>query len=382
MRGRCGEISALADIIRIGCEASRRRKLLARRRIVSPWEDIPVGEVVSREIRLKHRPLGMPKDEEFELVTVPVPEPGEGEMLVRNVYMSVDPYMRGRMSERESYVPPFQLGKALEGGCVGRVVRSVGGRFKEGEFVLSMLGWRECFVSDGTGLMGIDPAFAPIQAYLGVLGMPGLTAYVGLLDFGRPEKGDTVFVSAASGAVGAVACQIAKLKGCRVVGSAGSDAKIAWLIEKAGVDAAFNYKKAEALSAEVAKHCPDGINIYFDNVGGTHLAATLDHMGTFGRIVLCGMISQYNVIRPPRGPSNLILAIAKRLSLRGFIVTDHLHRQQEFVAHMSRWMAEGRVTWKETIIEGIENAPRAFLGLFTGENVGKMLVKIGPESET
>jgi NADPH-dependent curcumin reductase CurA len=341
-----------------------------------------MGETLSREIRLKHRPLGMPKDEDFELATVPVREPGDGEMLVRNVYMSVDPYMRGRMSERESYIPPFHLGRALEGGCVGKVVRSVGGRFKQGEFVLSMLGWREFFVSDGTGLMRIDPAIAPVQAHLGVLGMPGLTAYVGLLDLGRPEEDHTVFVSAASGAVGAVVCQIAKIKGCRVVGSAGSDAKVAWLIEQAGVDAAINYKKAGVLSAEVAKECPDGIDIYFDNVGGTHLAAALDHMKTFGRIVLCGMISQYNVTRPPRGPSNLILAISKRLTLRGFIVTDHMHRQEEFVAQMSRWITESSIAWKETVIEGIENAPRAFLGLFTGENVGKMLVKIGPEGET
>ncbi|HYA02758.1 MAG TPA: NADP-dependent oxidoreductase [Syntrophobacteria bacterium] len=340
-----------------------------------------MSQILSREIRLKHRPLGMPKEEHFEFVTVPVPEPGDGEMLVRNLYMSVDPYMRGRMSERESYVPPFQLGRTLEGGCVGRVVRSAGGRFSEGEFVLSMLGWREYFVSDGTGLIRIDRTIAPVQAYLGALGMPGLTAYVGLLDLGQPEEGDTVFVSAASGAVGAVVCQIARLKGCRVVGSAGSDGKIAWLRERAGVDAAFNYKKADDLSAEVAKHCPEGIDIYFDNVGGTHLAAALDHMKTLGRIVLCGMISQYNMTRPPRAPSNLILAITKRLTLRGFIVTDNLHRQQEFVTQMSRWIAEGRITWTETIVDGIENAPRAFLGLFTGENVGKMLVKIGPESE-
>jgi NADPH-dependent curcumin reductase CurA len=341
-----------------------------------------VGEVVSREIRLKHRPLGLPKEEHFELATVRVPEPERGQMLVRNVYMSVDPYMRGRMSDRESYVPPFQLGRALEGGSVGRVVRSVEGKFKEGEFVLSTLGWREYFLSDGRGLIRIDPAIAPVQTYLGTLGMPGLTAYVGLLDFGQPEENKTVFVSAASGAVGSIVCQIAKIMGCRVVGSAGSDAKVAWLLERAGVDGAFNYKKAEDLSAEVAKHFPQGIDIYFDNVGGTHLGAALDHMKTFGRIVLCGMISQYNVTRPPRGPSNLILAITKRLTLCGFIVTDHLHRQQEFAASMGRWLAEGRITWKETVVEGIENAPGAFLGLFTGENVGKMLVKIGPEGDS
>ena len=320
----------------------------------------------------------MPKEADFELVTVPLPEPREGEVLVQNIFMSVDPYMRGRMSEGESYIPPFPLGKALEGGCVGRVRRSVGARFREGDLVLSMLGWREYYVSDGTGLIGIDPSLAPVQAYLGILGLPGLTAYVGLLDLGQPKAGDTVFVSGASGAVGAVVCQIAKIKGCRVVGSAGSDAKVAWLLEKAGVDAAFNYKKVGDLAAEVAIHC-DGLDIYFDNVGGPHLVAALGRMKPFGRVVLCGMISQYNVTRPPRGPGNLILAIMKRLTLRGFIVTDHLHRRQEFLRDMSRWIAEGKIAWKETIVEGIENAPRAFLGLFSGENLGKMLVKLGPE---
>jgi NADPH-dependent curcumin reductase CurA len=336
-----------------------------------------VSQILSREIRLKHRPVGVPKEDDFELVTVPLPEPREGEVLVQNIFMSVDPYMRGRMSERESYIPPFPLGKALEGGCVGRIARSVGGRFREGEFVLSMLGWREYYVSDGTGLIGIDPNLAPIQAYLGTLGMPGLTAYVGLLDLGQPQKGDTVLVSAASGAVGAVVCQIAKIKGCRVVGSAGSDAKVAWLLEQAGLDAAFNYKKVSDLAAEIARH-GGGVDIYFDNVGGPHLVAALDQMKPCGRIVLCGMISQYNVTRPPRGPGNLILAIMKRLTLRGFIVTDHLHRQQEFLSDMSRWIAEGKIAWKETIVEGLDSAPRAFLGLFSGDNLGKMLVKLAP----
>jgi len=339
--------------------------------------DSNVSQILSREIRLKQRPVGVPKEGDFELVTVPLREPREGEVLVQNIFMSVDPYMRGRMSERESYIPPFPLGKALEGGCVGHVVRSVGGRFREGDLVLSMLGWREYYLSDGTGLIGIDPSLAPIQTYLGTLGMPGLTAYVGLLDLGQPQDGDTVFVSAASGAVGAIVCQIAKIKGCRVVGSAGSDAKVTWLLEEAGVDAAFNYKKVGDLSAEVAKHC-EGVDIYFDNVGGPHLVAALDQMKPCGRVVLCGMISQYNITRPPRGPGNLILAIIKRLTLRGFIVTDHLHRQQDFLSDMSRWIAEGRIAWKETIVEGIGSAPRAFLGLFSGDNVGKMLVKLGP----
>jgi NADPH-dependent curcumin reductase CurA len=336
-------------------------------------------ETISREIRLRSRPVGMPSESDFELAQVVIPEPGEGEVLVRNIYMSVDPYMRGRMVDRESYVPPFQLGRPLQGGCVGQVVRSKGGRFQVGDYVLGMLGWREYYVSDGAGLIKIDPNLAPIQAYLGTLGMTGLTAYVGLLDIGQPKEGDTVFVSAASGAVGAVVCQIAKIKGCRVVGSAGSDEKVAWLLDEAGVDAAFNYKRVDRLTAELGQHCPHGIDVYFENVGGEYLKAALAHMNSFGRIVLCGMISQYNLTEPQPGPSNLAYAIGKRLMLKGFIVSDHLDRLPQFYADVGKWIAEGRIKWKETIVEGIENAPKAFIGLFKGENFGKMLVKIGPD---
>jgi NADPH-dependent curcumin reductase CurA len=335
-------------------------------------------ETVSHEIRLKNRPIGMPSESDFELAQVVLSEPGEGEVLVRNIYMSVDPYMRGRMFDRESYVPPFQLGKPLEGGCVGQVVKSKG-ELQVGDYVLGMLGWRECYVSDGAGLTKIDPNVAPIQTYLGTLGMPGLTAYVGLLDIGQPKEGETVFVSAASGAVGSVVCQIAKIKGCRVVGSAGSDEKMAWLVDEAGANAAFNYKKVDSLAAELGWHCPQGVDIYFENVGGEHLEAALARMNTFGRIVLCGMISQYNLTAPPRGPSNMIFAVGKRLTLKGFIISDHLDRLPQFYADMGKWIAEGRIKWKETIIDGIENAPKAFIGLFKGENFGKMLVRIGPD---
>ncbi len=210
--------------------------------------------------------------------------------------------------------------------------------------------------------------------------MPGMTAYVGLLDIGRPKAGETVFVSAAAGAVGAVACQIAKIKGCRVVGSAGSSGKVAWLMEEAGIDAAFNYKEADDLAAVVGKHCPNGIDIYFENVGGDHLEVALQHMNPFGRIVVCGMISQYNASEPPPGPRNLAMLMIKRLLLQGFLVSDHSDRLPQFYADMSQWLAEGRIKWKETIVEGIENAPRAFIGLFKGENLGKMLVRIGSEN--
>jgi NADPH-dependent curcumin reductase CurA len=330
---------------------------------------------ISREIRLTRRPVGLPSAADFELASVPIPALGAGEVLVRNLYMSVDPYMRGRMLEQPSYVQPFQVGQPLDGGCVGEVVQSNGGKFHLGEHVLGRKGWREYYVSDGTDLTPIDVSLAPPQAYLGVLGMPGMTAYVGLLDIGRPQDGDTVFVSAAAGAVGSVVCQLAKIQGCRVVGSAGSAAKVHWLREVAGVDAAFNYKEVDALPAELARHCPDGIDIYFENVGGAHLDAALEHMNLHGRLVLCGMISQYNDAMPS-GPSNLRLAVRKRLTLQGFIVSDHLDRQEQFYADMGTWIAAGKMHWQETVVDGLENAPRAFIGLFSGDNTGKMLVRL------
>jgi NADPH-dependent curcumin reductase CurA len=333
---------------------------------------------VSHEIRLKHRPVGLPSARDFELVTVPIPTPGAGEVLVRNLYMSVDPYMRGRMIEQPSYVQPFQLGQPLEGGCVGQVVQSEKGTFQVGDYVLGRKGWREYYISHGAGLTKIDPTLAPVQAYLGILGMPGLTAYVGLLDIGQPQAGNTVFVSAAAGAVGSVVCQIAKLKGCRVVGSAGSAAKVQWLQDVAGIDAAFNYKEVDSLITELGKHCPHGVDVYFENVGGAHLEAALEHMNIRGRIALCGMISQYHESKPSSGPRNLRLAVRKRLMLSGFIVSDHVDRQPQFYADMGAWIADGRIRWEETIVDGIEHAPQAFLGLFTGENMGKMLVRLGP----
>ena len=340
-----------------------------------------MSDIKSREIRLKNRPVGMPDESDFELAEAEVSEIGEGEVLIRNVYMSVDPYMRGRMYDRKSYVPPFQINQPLEGGCVGQVVASKNDKFAAGDCVMSMLGWREYAVSDGTGLTKVDPNLFPIQTYLGTAGMPGLTAYVGLLDIGKPKEGETVFVSAASGAVGSIVCQIAKLKGCRVVGSAGSDEKVAWLVDDAGIDAAFNYKKVDNLIAEVGKHCPKGIDVYFENVGGAHLQAALEHMNTFGRVVMCGMISVYNATEPVPGPSNLGYTISKKLTIQGFIVGDHMKKLPQFHSDMATWMGAGRIKWKETVFEGIENAPRAFIGLFKGENFGKMLVKLGPAPE-
>lgn len=314
------------------------------------------------------------------MAEVELAETGEGEILVQNIYMSVDPYMRGRMNDRKSYLPPFQLGKPLDGGCVGRVIASKNGPFQVGDYVSGWLGWREYFVSDGQGLLKIDPAMAPAQSYLGTFGMPGLTAYAGLLEIGRPKEGETVFVSAASGAVGSVVCQIAKLKGCRVVGSAGSDEKVAWLTNEVGVDAAFNYKTVGDVIAAVGEHCPKGIDVYFENVGGVHLEAALEHMNSHGRIVMCGMISMYNATEPVPGPTNLAYIIGKQLIMQGFMVAAHSDKLQQFYSDMAKWIAEGRIKWKETVVDGIENAPKAFTGLFMGENFGKMIVKIGPDA--
>ena len=283
----------------------------------------------------------MPINENFEIVEVQIPGPRDGEFLVRNIWMSVDPYMRGRMIERKSYVPPFELGKALEGGCIDKIVESKNSQFAVGDYILGMKGWRKYWISDGnpaSGISKIDPNRGQIQLFLGIFGMTGLTAYVGLLRIGQPKEGETVFVSAASGAVGSVVCQIAKLKGCYVIGSAGSKEKVSWLVNNAGVDYAFTYKELidENISRELRKaylqsSSEEGIDLYFDNVGGKHLEAALDNMKTFGRIVLCGMISEYNATSPMPGQSNIYLAITKRLRLQGFIVRDHYDMTNQFL---------------------------------------------------
>ena len=281
---------------------------------------------IGQEIRLKQYPIGMPTEEIFEIVKVDIPKPKEGEFLVRNIWMSVDPYMRGRMrspEETKSYIDSFRLHNPLEGSCIGKIVESNNNRFKIGEYVQGNFGWREYWISNGNDTMKIDSKIAPIQSYLGALGMTGLTAYVGLVKIGKLNEGkDTVYISAASGAVGSIACQIAKIKGCHVVGSAGSEDKVDWLLDEIKLDYAFNYNTVgkDNLSLELKKGCPEGIDLYFDNVGGKHLEAALDNTKIFGRIVLCGMISQYNAISPTSGPSNLFFAIINRLRLEGFIM--------------------------------------------------------------
>ncbi len=331
----------------------------------------------NREIRLKSRPENLPSAENFELAEVSVPEPKDGEVVVKNLFMSVDPYMRGRMRDMKSYSAPFEIGEALTGGCIGKIIHSKADDFKTGEYVNTMYGWREYSVSSTKGMTKVNPDLAPLSSFLGTLGMPGMTAYVGLKLIGEPKAGETLFVSAASGAVGAVACQIGKMLGCRVVGSAGSDEKVAWLKDEVGIDEAINYKKVDNLEAAMAAACPKGIDVYFENVGGAHLEAALNLMNPFGRIPFCGMIAGYNAKIP--GPRNLAFVIGKCLKIQGFIVSNHADLAPQFIQDVGQWVKEGKIKSKETIVDGVENAPGAFIGLFSGDNFGKMIVKLGED---
>jgi NADPH-dependent curcumin reductase CurA len=338
-----------------------------------------MSNMISKEVQLAARPDGEPKDSDFQIAEVAVSAPGAGEFLVQNLWMSVDPYMRGRMMDRESYVPPFQIGETMDGGCIGKVIESNNENFAVGDYVNSMTGWRELYVTDGAMVNKIDPAMGPIEANLGTLGMPGMTAYAGLFKVAGLKDGETVFVSAASGAVGAVVCQLAKAHGCYVVGSAGSDDKCKWLEEVAGIDKAINYKTCGDLDAAVRDAFPKGIDVYFENVGGAHLQAAINYMNPHGRAALCGMIEQYNDKEPRPGPNNLIQIVGKSLKLEGFIVSNHLDIIPDFYAEMAKLIGSGKMKTEQTVEEGIENAPKAFLNLFSGANFGKMLVKISDD---
>jgi hypothetical protein len=334
-----------------------------------------------KEWRLARRPVGMPVPEDFQLAHSTLRAPEAGEVQVRNTWLSVDPYMRGRMIDRESYVPPFALGEVMQGGAVGVVTASDHPAFAPGDRVSSMMGWREAFTARPEAAMMVKLPALPIpdQAYLGVAGMPGLTAYAGLLRLGQPKVGETVFVSGAAGAVGAIVVQIAKAKGCRVVASAGGAQKCEWLRQH-GADAVIDYKTVEngaaGLTRALRSAAPEGIDIYFDNVGGDHLVAALECARVHARLVICGMISAYNATSLLPGPANIIQVIPKRLRIEGFVVTDHFDLQGDFVRDMSQWIASGQMHWQETVREGIEATVSAFLGLFTGENLGKMLVRL------
>ncbi|SFM32627.1 hypothetical protein SAMN04487963_2061 [Marinobacter zhejiangensis] len=329
----------------------------------------------SKQIHLVSRPTGVPSQANFNLVEVTLPDLQAGQVLVKNTWMSVDPYMRNRMIDRESYIPPFQLGEVMDGGAVGEVVESNNPQFPVGARVSNISGWRTAFISNGEDLTQLPEVDLPDQHFLGVIGMTGLTAWVGLTKIAQLKPTDTVFVSAASGAVGSVACQIAKLYGCRVIGSVGSDEK-AEMVKAMGVDAVINYKTAGNLTQALREAAPEGIDVYFENVGGEHLEAALEVMNDYGRIAVCGMIADYNADSPQPGPANLLLINTKKLTMQGFIVMDYFDQYEAFVGQMAPWLAEGKVKSEETVYEGIEHAVEAFLGLFEGRNKGKMLVKL------
>jgi NADPH-dependent curcumin reductase CurA len=329
----------------------------------------------SRQWRLAARPHGEPTPGDFALAEVEVPEPAEGQVLVRNLVMSVDPYMRGRMNDVKSYVPPYQLDQPLDGGAVGEVVASGVETHRPGDLVLHGLGWRDLALGPAEAFRVLPSSGASPSAHLGVLGMPGLTAYAGLFEVAGFSAGETVFVSAAAGAVGSLVGQLAKARGGRVIGSAGSPDKVRWLTEGLGFDAAFDYRAAPVL-AQLRAAAPEGIDVYFDNVGGDHLEAALDVARVHARFAVCGMISRYNATEPTPAPRNLFMLVGKRLTVRGFLVRDHAHLQEEFSREVGAMLAEGRLEAVETVVQGLENAPSAFLGLLRGENTGKMVVRI------
>jgi NADPH-dependent curcumin reductase len=332
---------------------------------------------VNRQIVLRSRPVGMPKPSDFDLVESPRPTPKDGEVLTRTVYLSLDPYMRGRISGARSYAQSVEPGQVIVGGTVGEVLESRHPAVARGDLVLGYDGWQSHAVSKGGALRKLDPKQAPISTALGVLGMPGMTAYVGLLDIGRPKPGETVVVSAASGAVGSAVGQIAKIKGARAVGIAGSPDKCDYVVRALGFDACVNYKTGD-LPAALKAACPSGIDVYFENVGGDVLRAVMTLLNQNARIPLCGLISQYNATEPTPGP-DLRAFLFNRVLLKGFIVSDHLDRMGDFLAECGGWLREGRLKHREDIVEGLEQAPEAFIGLLQGKNFGKLLVRVGED---
>lgn len=330
----------------------------------------------NKQILLAARPAGFPRESDFRLVESPMPQPAEGEVLLRVTYVSVDPYMRGRMRDVVSYAEPVKIGEVMTGGAVAEVVESRNPVYQAGDIVEGMLGWQQYAVSSGAELRKIDPSLAPVSTALGVLGMPGLTAYFGLLDICDPRPGETVVVSGAAGAVGTLVGQIAKIRGCRVVGVAGSDEKVRYLLNDLGFDAAFNYKTTSDYLKKLAGLCPDGIDVYFDNVGGAITDAVLMLINIKARVSICGQISQYNLEKPERGPRLLWTLIVKRARMEGFLVFEYADRYQEGLTQMARWLKEGKIKYREQFAEGIENVPSAFIGMLGGANIGKQLVRI------
>ena len=337
-----------------------------------------MADTVNRQIRLASRPVNYPLESDFSLVESPLPQPQEGEVLVQALWLSLDPYMRGRMRAERSYTTPVELGQVMVGGVAGRIIQSRTPAFSEGDIVEGPLGWQEYAVPDGRNLRKVDQSLGPLSTALGVLGMPGMTAYFGLLNVGQPRTGDTVVISAASGAVGQVVGQISKIMGCRTVGLAGIPEKIDYIVNELGFDAGINYK-TENLSSALAAACPLGIDVYFDYVGGAVTDAVFEHINVGARISICGSISQYNLDEPEPGPRNLGLLVRAQARAEGFLVTQFSNRHEEGRQRIAGWMKEGRIKYKEDVVEGLENAPRAFIGLMQGGNFGKLLVKVSEE---
>ena len=327
-------------------------------------------------ITLAARPAGWPSDSDFRLEERPMPTPADGEVLVQGLYLSVDPYMRGRMRDGASYANPVELGEVMTGGVVGRVIESKSPKFEPGDIAVGVLGWQEHAVAPAAELRKFDPGLAPISTSLGVLGMPGLTAYFGLLDLCDPKEGETLLVNGAAGAVGSIVGQIGKIRGCRVVGVAGSDEKVRHVVEDLGFDAAFNYKTAEKFSKKYRELCPDGIDCYFDNVGGPLTDAVWPQINIGARVSVCGQISQYNNEKAELEPRWLFHLIVKRARVQGFLVFDYASRYREGLTQLGEWVREGKLQYRETVTEGLENAPAAFIGMMRGGNIGKQLVKL------
>lgn len=330
----------------------------------------------NRKFTLAAHPVGMPKESDFQLVSEQIPPLAAGQVLLRTQYLSVDPYMRGRMTGVRTYADPVQIGQTMVGATVGEVVESRDPNYREGQIVTGYWGWQEFAISTGEGLRKLDPNLAPPSTALGILGMPGMTAYFGLLEICRPKAGETVVVSGAAGAVGSAVGQIAKIKGCRSVGIAGSDSKIAWITNELGFDAAFNYKSTQDYVGRLKELCPRGIDCYFDNVGGPITDAVFPVLNDKARIAICGQISQYNLSKPDLAPRVFSYLLTKTARAEGFLVYQFVERFSEGIAQMAQWMKEGKLKCRETVVEGFENAPRALIGVLSGENIGKMLVKI------
>ena len=333
--------------------------------------------LISKFISLKNYiPLGQPSLSDFTIKTEEIKLENSNQVLVANEWVSVDPYMRVRMTERKNYKPPFQINKPMEGAAIGKIIESNSSKFSKDDVVISDYGWRDNYLANDNEIKKIEPIDVPLQTYLGPLGMTGHTAYIGLFKIGKLRKNQTVLVSSAAGSVGSTVCQIAKIKNCKVIASTGSDEKVKWLIEELGVDHAFNYKKVDNLVSHLKSLCPEGYDLYFDNVGGDFLEAAIYRMKNYGRIVICGRISQMNATSPGEGLKNMAHVLVKRLTIKGFLIFDHINDREDFENDMKKWISINQIKWKETIVEGIGNSPQAFIDLLEGKNIGKMLVKI------